>query len=286
MKGRSARLPIRIDDYAVYVGGRFSLSFQRTLRVPDAGLNYPVPPRLGNFRIHRVEDYLSTVPFSWTHLHDEGRASIFIPMYRREALWLAFGGVSWKPNAVVVGLSNANALSSGHLEMGLHNAPQNYIVSPHQPWLAGASSRGGRLRQFVVASPDFGLRAGLAQQGHDMAEETPTIDLMVYDPRPGIFPNDPPRALAGREDVVFEESVQPYRLGLDAGMRQNHATSPFPDPYGLETWESEPCARVAVHLVNIEQFRQITGHEPPHTSVTTDTYSAAGLPWLDDYEEK
>jgi hypothetical protein len=43
---------------------------------------------------------------------------------------------------------------------------------------------------------------------------------------------------------------------------------------------------VDVHLVDIEQFRQITGHEPPHTPVTVDTYSAAGLPWLDSYEEE
>lgn len=273
MKGRSARLPIRVDDYAVYIGGRFSLSFQRTLRVPDIGPSYPVPPRMGNFRIHRVEDYLGTVPAGWAEMHHDGREGIFIPMYRCEALWLAFGGVSWKPNAVQVGLGGSNVLSGEPLEAGLHGAPQNYIISPHQPWLAG------------MRSLELGMRHKDPDNVSFSQFRVPqSLEVVVYDPRPSIFPSEPPRQHTWPYDSLFEESVQPFRLGLqDEGREAQFA---LPDPYGQEAWELEPCGRVDVHLVNTAQFQQITGHEPPHTPVTTDAYSAAGLPWLDSYEEE
>ena len=34
--------------------GNFTVSFQRTLRIPDDGIVYPLPPGLGEFPIHRV----------------------------------------------------------------------------------------------------------------------------------------------------------------------------------------------------------------------------------------
>jgi len=229
---------------------------------------------MGNFRVHRVEEYLATVPREWVELRDEGREGIFVPMYRREALRLAFGGVSWKPNAVQIGLGGANVLSGEPLDAGLHDTPQNYIIAPNQPWLFGMRNKDG---------------GGYIP--HSQFHILNTIEVVLYDPMPGIFPNEPPHQQTWPDDSLFEESVQPYRLGgQDEGhdpqfaIRSPH--SAIVDPYGPETWEREPCGRVDVHLVGIEQYRQITGHEPPHTPVTADTYSAAGLPWLESYEEK
>ena len=90
----------------LHVGERFSLSFQRTLRIPDDGKIYPLPPGLGLFPVHRVEDFL-------THGTDRMKeyGGFFIPMYQREALWLGFGAAEWKPNAVKVGIGNVNAVS-------------------------------------------------------------------------------------------------------------------------------------------------------------------------------
>ena len=63
---------------------RLLLSLQRTLRIPEDGRAYPLPPGLGR---------LPLVP---------GRApgEVLVPMYQREAVWLAFGGATWRPNAV------------------------------------------------------------------------------------------------------------------------------------------------------------------------------------------
>jgi hypothetical protein len=278
MKGRCIKLPLRIDDYAVYIGGRFSLSFQRTLRVPEGGLRYPNPPRLGNFRVHRVEDYATRVPPEWAD--SDG---IFIPMYQREALWLAFGGVAWKPSAVMVGAGERNAIAVEPIDGGLQSSPQNYAVSPHQPWLAGAAMEGGKVRQFVPPPLAWSVQssAGAPQEG-----ATWDIEVIIYDPKAGIFPAEPPRLQAWPEADTFEESVQPYRVGASSEQGERQDAYPLADPYGFDTWENEPCGRITVHLVNMEQYRRITGLEAPYTPTSANTYQAANLPWLESYSEE
>ena len=59
----------------------------------------------------------------------------------------------------------------------------------------------------------------------------------------------------------------------------------YPDPYGLDTWDLDASARVFVHIVNSELWREITGEEPPATPVTACSYASAGLPWLELYDE-
>ena len=44
-------LAVRIENDSIRVGDRFAVSFQRTLRIPDDGRLYPLPPGLGRFPI-------------------------------------------------------------------------------------------------------------------------------------------------------------------------------------------------------------------------------------------
>ena len=45
-----------------------SIGFQRTLRIPDDGKDYPLPPGLGCFPVRHVDDFAETVPRHWlTH---------------------------------------------------------------------------------------------------------------------------------------------------------------------------------------------------------------------------
>src|SRR4051812_7010995 len=120
-------LMVRFDQRQIYIGDRFSLSFQRTLRIPENNQIYPLPPGLGVFPIRKVEDYRDRLPGSW-----RGRSGIFIPMYQREALWLGFDGTSWKPNAVQIGVGGINAISGKTWKAELRASPQNYIVCPPQ----------------------------------------------------------------------------------------------------------------------------------------------------------
>src|SRR6266542_429138 len=106
MQDMKQKLHVRVERDSVRIGDRFAVAFERTLRIPDDGKGYPLPPGLGHFPLHRVDDYSDTVPPEWRE-----RGGVFIPMYQREALWLSFDAAHWKPNAVKVGVGNVNAVS-------------------------------------------------------------------------------------------------------------------------------------------------------------------------------
>ena len=99
-------LQVKVAHDSVRIGRHFSVSFQRTLRIPEDGRTYPLPPGLGSFPIRRVADFADRVPASWRE-----HGGVFIPMYQREALWLSFNAADWRPNAVKIGIGKVNAIS-------------------------------------------------------------------------------------------------------------------------------------------------------------------------------
>lgn len=263
-----------LDGDRVRIGPRFSLTFQRTLRVPDDGTEYPLPPGLGALPVRPAAPVLDRAPAHWT----EG--DLFLPLYQREALWLQFGGARWKPNAVQVGIGRVNAVSGAGWDEGLADRPQNYLVCPDQPWLDGINVAEGRIRQFVAVP----LGAGATVEGQLTGrEEHGGIQLRVFEPRPGRFPDEPPE-----EDLVLVASARPMAaaaggMGLGAGgaIRQRI----YPDPYGLDAWDPESATEVQVHVVNSEQYEDLTGSPPPPTPVDAATYTEHGLPWFELYDE-
>jgi hypothetical protein len=282
------------------VGERFTVQFQRTLRVPDDGREYPLPPGLGEFPVLRVSDYARRVPADW------GPDDFFIPMYQREALWLLFGGAEWKPNAVLVAVGRVNALTGEPLALDgvqssrtgtgvrgatapqLRDDPQNYIVCPGQPWLDGIHVEGGRVRQFI-AMP---LGGGHTVEGQLTGQEQfGGIQLVVYEPKEGRFPDKPPPQ--SRASLYLEEAPPPMHgsgvavsmsMGLGAG--GNLRQKVYPDPYGLDTWDQDNWGRVVVHIANSQAYRSLTGHDPPSTPVNAAYYTDMGLPWFDLYDEE
>ena len=42
-----------------------NINFQRTLRIPDDNNEYPLPPGLGKFPLHHVDDYAKILPNKW-----------------------------------------------------------------------------------------------------------------------------------------------------------------------------------------------------------------------------
>jgi hypothetical protein len=170
--GNISMLNVRIDQHRARIGEHFSLSFQRTVRIPDDGRVYPLPPGLGAFPIQRVEDYRERVPTSWRE-----SGGVFIPIYQREALWLGFGGVTWKPNAVKVGVGQINAVSGGRWDEWLHDAPQDYLVCPDQPWLDGINAGDGFIRQFVAMPLGLGYTVEAQISG---AEAFGGVQLLVF----------------------------------------------------------------------------------------------------------
>ena len=115
----------------VHAKATLSLDFQRTLRIPDDGRDYPLPPGLGSFPLRHVDDYdEARLPELWKQ-----HGGIMLPMYQSEALWLNLD--SDYPFAVKVATGKINAITGEAWCDGIHRDPQDYMVTPKQPWLDG-----------------------------------------------------------------------------------------------------------------------------------------------------
>jgi hypothetical protein len=267
---------VTVEHDSVRIGERFSVSFQRTLRIPDDGRAYPLPPGLGKFPVHRVEDHSDRVPDTWKE-----RGGVFIPMYQREALWLAFQAAHWKPNAAKIGVGKINAVSGEPWDEALHDDLQDYIVCPKQPWLDGINAGEGLIRQFVATPLGMGYTVEGQLTGR---EEFGGIQILVYEPKPGRFPDQPPPQLDWEVEELFAlEEIPTREMGLGAGGKMRQKI--YPDPHGIDTWDSDNYGTVFVHIVNTLAYRELTGREPPPTPVDVQIYTAHGLPWFELYDE-
>ena len=270
-------LDVTLENNSMRFGERFALALHRTLRIPDDGRIYPLPPGLGRFPLFDASDYRDRVPSPW--LED---ADVFIPMYQREALWLGFAAADWKPNAVKITIGGINAISGESLNGGLNAEPQDYIVCPPQPWLDGINTGRGSIRQFVAMPLGRGYTVEAALSG---SEKIGGIQITVFEPKAGRFPDKPPvrfengpvRFAAPRKGGASQA------MGLGAGGRMKQKI--YPDPYGIDVWDPDNYGRVAVHLVNSSHFLELTGVQPPPTPVDAKTYTEHGLPWFDLYDE-
>jgi hypothetical protein len=271
-------LDVTTHQDRVQIGPYFSVGFERTLRIPDDGREYPLPPSLGRFPIRRVADHADRVPAAWrTH------GGVFLPMYQREAMWLSFHAAHWRPNAIKVAVGKVNALSGESYHQRLTTAAQDYVVTPPQPWLDGINAGAGFIKQFV-AMP---LGSGLTIEGQITGEETHGgLQLVCFAPKAGRFPEQPP--IVAREFAVpacapaaaFAGAAE---MGLAAGGRMRQQL--YPDPHGIDTWDQDSYGRVFVHIVNSRVWTRITGEPLPSTPVDVHSYIAAGLPWFDLYDD-
>lgn len=279
-------LDVTIRHDSLVFGEGLFLNFQRTLRIPDDGKTYPLPPGLGTFPVCKVEDYKNRVPETWAE-----HGGVFLPMYQREALWISFLPRYWKPNAVKIAIGKVNAVSGKPWEEKLHPQEKDYLVCPPQPWLDGINAGEGYIRQFVAMPLGMGYTVEAQVTGE---EKFGGIQIIVYEPKPGKFPDQPPeldRNVAYRmsNGVLYATAptlAQPAgaEMGLAAGGKMRQKI--YPDPHGIDTWDQEQYGRVYVHIVNSMTYREITGKEPPPTPISAKTYAQYGLPWFDLYDDK
>jgi hypothetical protein len=278
--------------------GEFAVAFHRTLRIPDDGKTYPLPPSLGEFPIRRVLAYADRVPPEWVKT-----SGVFLPMYQREAMWLSFRARSWRPNAVKVAAGKVNAVSGLPWSQTLAAATagtQDYLTCPPQPWIDGFNTGHGSVRQFVAMPLGMGYTVEAQVTGK---EEHGGVQLIVFEPQRGKFPTQPPpppprmRASAsvgyggggGRYSAAPKPAGPPdgkakaAAMGLGGGGRITQKI--YPDPHGVDTWDEANFGRVFVHIVNSAMWREITGEAPPPTPVTAKSYTNAGFPWFDLYDE-
>jgi hypothetical protein len=257
------------------------VSFQRTLRIPDDGKVYPLPPSLGCFPIHRVEDHAERVPESWLN-----HGGVFLPMYQREAMWISFHAPEWPPRVVKIAVGMVNAITGSPWDDRLSRREQDYLVCPDQRWIDGIKSADGEIRQFV-AMP---LGTGYTVEGQVTGEERfGGLQIAVHHGKKGRLPKHVPWGGLELDGVRMAYSAcapEPSasaEMGLAAGGRMDQKI--YADPYGRETWKTRPEARLYVHIVNSQLYQEITGQRPPDTPISAQTYTQYGYPWFALYDE-
>jgi hypothetical protein len=274
-------LEVRLDGDRIQIGDHFSVSFMRTLRIPDDGKSYPLPPALGTLPIHRVADHAARVPPAWRE-----RGGFFIPLYQREALWLSFHGHDWHPVAARVGIGEVDALTGARWRPGLSRKPQNYVVVPLQPWLDGINSGRGTIRQFVAMPLGHGYTVEAQVTGEEVFGG---LQLRVHDAKPGKFPEEDPNprrwgAIGATPPPAPMMAAANPAMGLGAGGTMRQAI--YPDPHGIRTWDSDNHGEIVVHIVDSAAYAQITGQPAPPTPIDARTYTEHGYPWYALYDER
>ena len=265
------RLHFRFPE--VHPDAQLEVAFQRTLRVPDDNLEYPLPAGIGHFPLRHVDDFGAKVPEQWRK-----HGGVMLPMYQAEAMWISFDGTY--PMAIKVAAGKINAVSGDPYVPQLEDNPQDYLVVPLQPWLDGFSVRKGSVRQFVAMPLGEGFTAeeqltGQATHGG--------IQIVCYPMLPAAYD----RLQQSRANEMRRHSVGMVccemrdDMGLSpGGMIRQQIQS---DPYGLNAWDSTISSRCFVHLANSQAWAAVTGEATPPSPITKRAYERLGIPWFDYY---
>src|SRR6476620_11828238 len=214
----------------------FSIDFQRTLRIPDSDETYPLPPGLGSFPVQHVEDHADKLPAQTT-----SRGGVILPMWQAEAMWLNFSnqGPGWDlafPVAIKVAAGKINAVTGEAWRTGLHRDPQDYMVSPEQPWLDGFAIETGVIRQFVAMPLGDGYSVeeqvtGDAEWGGLQISVAP-LKAHVWKAIRAKWEQQQLRVVM-HERRVMEPCLA--SIGLAAGGRMHQDIKP--DPFNLDDWD-------------------------------------------------
>lgn len=246
-----------------------NINFQRTLRIPDDNNEYPLPPGLGKFPLHHVDDYAKHLPNKW-----KKHGGVFLPMYQSEALWISFEGNY--PCAVKVAVGKINAVSGQQWSNALSKKPQDYVVSSEQQWLDGFNVSEGYIRQFVAMPLGEGFTA---EEQITNKAEIGGIQIVVYPMKKSFFQQD----CENVDECLYYKTSLINELGFGLGglMRQRIEE----DDYGLDAWDQENGSRCFIHLLNSDEYKLTTGNNPPHQAPSSQDYNEAGMPWFEYYSD-
>ena len=256
-----------------------AIDFQRTLRIPDDGADYPLPPGLGRFPLRHLDDYAERLPSDWLK-----RGGVIMPMHQAEALWIHFDAGGWRtggyPFALKIATGKVCAITGESWVNHLNTDPQDYVVLPKQPWLDGYCVEKGTVRQFVAMPLGEGYTVEEQLTGAADHGGIQIIACPMKKERYEELLRKRVEEEARREEIHACYAV-PDAMGLAPGGRMKQEV--YADPYGLDAWDQRHASRCFVTIANSKQWVAITEERPPILSPTAADYTRAGLPWFDYY---
>lgn len=269
------RICFRFPD--IHPQAECHILLQRSFRLGEAG-NPILGPGCGGYWPDPIDEYAGQLPLAWRR-----QGGMLLPMYQSEALWLRFFGDY--PCAIKVAVGPTNGLTGKGWHPPLALRPQDYLVTPEQPWLLGYFEEPGRLRQFVPAP----LAASASQAQPPLDEAAVTMEVVVF----------PLKAEAYREwqemesHHYFADADTCNCLGSACSLEKDQDRNPagrmqleIPDDgYGWENWDQSRAQGCFIYLVNSRQYQLITGREPAQIPLTEEDYLAARMTWSQVYAE-
>jgi len=277
------RLVFRFPD--VHADAACAIEFQRTLRIPDDGKDYPLPPGFGTFPLRHLDDFAPRMPAQWLE-----RGGVIMPMHQAEAMWINFGRRFYEqgyPCAVKIATGKINAVTGEPWTNGLNRDPQDYVVLPKQPWLDGYCVKKGVIRQFVAMPLGEGYSAEEQITG---AAEHGGVQFVVYPMKAERYEAILRAREAARRHMPSPAAdrfsgapmpAAPAAMGLAPGGRMTQEI--YDDPHGLDAWDQRHASRCFVTIANALAWHALTGERPSTTPPTAKDYSEAGLPWFAYY---
>lgn len=149
------------NDY-IEINNDLEIYFNKTIKVPNDGKIYNLPPSMGRFKLEKNNDYTTA-----------------LKMRENEATWIKFN--TSKNYAIMVKAGNLNAVS-GIVDNKLSQNPQNYLSLPSQLWFDGicvkrkndGQKQINLVRQFVAVDEEnpISLENQLVQQNKITKEQT------------------------------------------------------------------------------------------------------------------
>lgn len=269
-----ARLAFAFSD--VHPDAVLSVALMRTLRVPDDGRSYPLPPGLGLFPAeHAAQGAVQT----W-----------LVPMLQSEALWVDFDGLYPMRVRILSGRIDAVSGASVDLLAGqipsavFPTDPQGYVVTPRQPWLDGFRTLEGHVRQWVAEPLRIG-RTAEEQLGPDAAAlgglwiGVEPLRPEYYRPLPAVSRSAQSFAAPG---VIGAQGLS-STMGLAAG--GTIVQQIFTDDRPPAQWSGRVVWSRVEFLSSIE-WMEHTGRVPPQRPLDAKTYTKHGYPWFTYWDQE
>jgi hypothetical protein len=301
---------------------KLNIVFNRTLRIPDDNKKYGLPPGIGTFPVEHVEDYAKNLPESWAEhggvffpmyqaeamwmrFHSASGRPFAIKVASGKVN--AVSGKEWKNELVAEKKQPSNGRIVEALLNNLKNAVEpDYMVAPKQPWLDGFNVGKGVIRQFVAVPLESGYTVEEQVTGK---AEVGGVQIMVYPMKEEVWQailkkrEEEAKKYRGRgmgmSGASLEMCAAPMAasaslskgvlrsakpdMGLGAGGMMTQEI--FADEYGIDAWDQEQGMRVFVHLANSEQYKEITGKNPPTEPPTPELYRHNNYPWFNYYDD-
>ena len=274
-KGTATKLRARFPK--VHPKAQLEITFQRTLRIPDDGKDYPLPAGLGCLPLRYIEDCKGELSEDTL-----SRGGILMPMYQSEATWIDFS--CDYPMAIKIAAGKINAVTGEPWSNGLHATPQDYMVAPEQPWLDGFCIEEGIVRQFVAEPLGQGKTVEEIMTGD---AEWGGLQIIVYPMKAEEYRRrfDQPDEQLYDMPMMRRQAVDCMSepMGLAAGGRIHQEI--YGDDYGIHVWDRDAASRCFVHIANSTTYERMTGQPAPSTPITEQEYHKQGIPWFMHYAE-